>query len=276
MSRENTQYGGAGIELVRRLSAEGERVFRTARARELATGISESYFRQVLHHLARSGWLIRLQKGLYAISPTVPGVTPAHEFEIAMHLVQPAAISHWSALSYHELTDQVPGRVFVLTTAQASVPKNRGGRNQSTAGGYAVGETVYRFIQVKPERFFGTKKVWVGETRVVVTDLGRTLLDGLTMPRHCGDFAEVLTAFEQGIGRLDVDRITDYALRLDQATAKRLGWVLAHMGVEPERLTRLFELPVSGYRTLDPSGPRRGPCDGRWMIQENLPGRVGQ
>jgi hypothetical protein len=35
-------------------------------------------------------------------------VSPLHEFEIAMALVQPAAISHWSALNYHTLTEQTP------------------------------------------------------------------------------------------------------------------------------------------------------------------------
>ncbi len=141
MSRENTKYGGAGIELVRRLSAEGDRVFSTARARDLVvgTGLSESYFRQALHHLARSGWLVRLRKGRYAISPTIPGVTPANEFEIAMHLVDPAAIIHWSALNYHRLTDQVPGRVVVRTTAEASVPRTRTGEAGSAEGGCAVG-----------------------------------------------------------------------------------------------------------------------------------------
>lgn len=39
-------------------------------------------------------------------------------------------------------------------------------------------------------------------------------------------------------------------------------------------IERLASLPVKGYRRLDPSGPRRGTCDRRWMIQENLPGKV--
>jgi predicted transcriptional regulator of viral defense system len=141
-------------------------------------------------------------------------------------------------------------------------------------GRYPVGETVYRFIQVKPERFFGTEKVWIGQARVTITDLERTLIDGLTMPRYCGDLAEVLHAFEMAMERLDLDRIVDYALRLDQATAKRLGWVLEKQGVEPARLEPLARLPIKGYRTLDPTGPRRGPCNTHWMIQENLLGLV--
>jgi len=36
----------------------------------------------------------------------------------------------------------------------------------------------------------------------------------------------------------------------------------------------LVKLPIRGYRKLDPTGPRRGPCNRRWMIQENLPGKL--
>lgn len=66
---------------------------------------------------------------------------------------------------------------------------------------------VCRFIQVRPERFLGTEKVWIGEARVAITDLERTLLDGLSMPQCCGDFAEVLHAFKIGMAQLDVGRI---------------------------------------------------------------------
>lgn len=267
---------GTGIDLVRLLAAEGDRVFTIGRARELAgrVELSQGYLRQALHHLTRSGWLVRLRKGLYALSPTVPGVTPAHEFEIAMALVDPAAISHWSALHHHGLTDQVPREVFVLTTTDASVPRVRGGAAKHTRGSYSVGGNTYRFVRVQPGRFFGTEKVWIGDARVTVTDRERTLLDGLSRPQYCGDFSEVLHGFEVGTPGLELERIVQYALKLDAATAKRLGWVLERQGVSSSHLKPLEELPIKGYRTLDPSGQRRGPLNRRWRIQENLPGRI--
>jgi predicted transcriptional regulator of viral defense system len=267
-------HTGAGLELVRKLANEGERIFSVARARQLAplVGLSESYIRQSLHHLTRSGWLVRLRKGLYAISSTVPGVSPAHEFEIAMALVSPAAISHWSALHYHGLTDQAPRKVFVLTTTETSVPRVRG--DKKPLDGYPVGQIRYQFVQVKPERLFGTEKVWMGEARVTITDAERTLLDGLSMPHYCGDFAEVLHAFEIHGVDLNLRRIVDYALKLDAATTKRLGWVLENRGVSFERLERLARVPIKGYRKLDPSGPQKGSYNRRWMIQQNLPGKV--
>ena len=276
MPIEHITHTTLGIELVRKLSAEGRRVFTADAARGVApsVGLSPGYFRQALHHLVRDGWLIRLKKGLYALSGAVPGTTALHEFEIAMGLVAPAAISHWSAMSHHGLTEQVPRRIFVLTPAR-SVPRVRGKKKAGVETGYPVGDTVYQFVQIKPERFFGVEQVWVHEARISITDPERTLLDGLMAPQYCGDFAEVLHAFELRAPKLDLERIINYALKLDAATAKRLGWILERQGIASDRLEPLGAVPIKGYRVLDPSSPRHGSYDARWMIQVNLPGTVG-
>ena len=77
-----------GVELIRLLSSEGHAIFSIEQAREFSPriGLKESYLRESLYHLRRNGWLLPLRRGLYAISPTVPGVTPSHEFVIAMAL----------------------------------------------------------------------------------------------------------------------------------------------------------------------------------------------
>lgn len=275
-TQQKIKRTSVGVMLIQKLAESGDRIFTTDRARELApeVGLKQEYLWEALYHLHKNRWIISLRRGLYALSSSVPGVTPAHEFEIAMALVDPAAISHWSALHYHGLTEQVPHRVFVLTTPEASIPRTRGEKAKEAQKGYTVAGTIYQFIQIKPERFFGVEKVWIGEARVAITDPERTLIDGLMMPMYCGDFPEVLHAFEVRMKALDLDRIIEYALKIDTATAKRLGWVLDHHGINYERLTRLATLPIKGYRTLDASGPRKGPYNKRWMIQENLPGKV--
>ena len=154
--------------------------------------------------------------------PPFQGVAAAHEFEIAMALVEPSVIAYWSALHHHGLTEQIPTDVFVQTTKGTWIPRLRNGLRRP-GNGYSVGDITYRFVQVKSDRFFGSEKVWVGDARVSVTDLERTLLDGLSMPQHCGDFAEVLHAFRVAMDRLSTERITEYAIRLGVTTAKRLG-----------------------------------------------------
>ena len=264
-----------GIELVRLLASENNRIFTIDRARELAprAGIKDSYLYESLYHLRRNGWITPIRRGLYALS--VPGTFPVHEFEIAMNLASPAAISHWLAMNHHGLTDQIPRTIFVLTTTGSSFPRARGIKNRGMSyRGYKSGNTLYRFIQVKPEHFFGTEEILIGNTLVSITDPERTLLDGLCRPQYCGGFAEALHAFNVIGDNLNMKRIVKYALRLNVAVAKRLGWILEYWGYDSSEFSELAELPVKGYRKLDPTGPRKGPCNNRWMIQENLTGNV--
>ncbi len=132
----------------------------------------------------------------------------------------------------------------------------------------------YRFTQVKPGRFFSGEKVWVGEARLSITDPERTLLGGFSMPQRCGGLAEALHASRMGMDRLSAERIMAYAIKLGVTTAKRFGWAMETQEAPPSELAELAALPIKGYRKLDPTGPRKGPCNSRWMVQENLPGMI--
>ena len=92
MAKNDLVHPTKGIEFIRRLSAAGQRTFTAEQAAKIApsVGISPGYLRETLHHLARSGWTVRLRRGLYALSGSAPGVLPLHDFEVAMALVQPA------------------------------------------------------------------------------------------------------------------------------------------------------------------------------------------
>jgi len=276
-ARNNQKHTRLGVGLVRKLSEDGKRIFTIRDAREAASfcGIRDSYVVESLHHLSNTGWIVRLKKGLYIISSSFPGMSPIHEFEIAMALVHPAAISHWSAMHFHGMTEQMPQRVYVTTT-QAIVlsrPTKRIKKDRRDAG-QEINGILYKFIRIKPERFFGTKSYWVGEAKVTITDPERTLIDGLVASKYFGDWAEVYSAFESQFSRLNLDKMIDYSIRLDTAVVKRLGWILEKLGVENSILQRLETVPIRGYRILDSSGPRKGPCNRKWMIQENLLGKA--
>ena len=267
-----------GIELIRLLASEGNRIFSINRARELAprAGIKDSYLCEALYHLRRNDWIVPIRRGLYALSSTVSGAIPTHEFGIAMNLTSPAAVSHWSAMNHHGMTEQIPRTIFVLTTTESSVPRVRRTEDKEfSRNGYTAWGTNYRFIQVRPEYFFGMEELWIANTLVSITDPERTLLDGLCRPQYCGGFAEVLHTFSVMGDRLNIKRIVEHALRLNVAVAKRLGWILEYWDYDSSEFSELAELPVKGYRKLDPTGPRKGPCNSRWMIQENLPGKIG-
>ena len=57
--------------------------------------------------------------------------------------------------------------------------------------------TEFRFVRCKPADVFGTAEHWVDEDREasVVSDLERTVIDGLKQPEHCGGLTEVAKGF---------------------------------------------------------------------------------
>jgi predicted transcriptional regulator of viral defense system len=269
-----------GVRLLEKLAHEGRYVFTTTEARAVSgeIGIAESYVEDLLPRLAASGWIMRLRRGLYAGTGRLPapGGHPAgvHPFVVATRLVQPSAVSHWSAMQHHGLTEQLPSSVTATTPAKVVTPSMRAGgkRQPHEKHAWEVGGHRFEYKTVKPEHFFGIEEVWIDRTfRVPITDRERTIFDGFVSPRSFGGMDEVLGILEEHLHELDLPKLVGYARRYGKGSvAKRLGWALEQLEVSEEVSAPLLELPISGYRVLDPTRTNQGKCDSRWMIIDNL------
>lgn len=272
------RYGGLGVALLRALSEEGGATFTVAdaRAQADAIGVSRSYLALLLHRLERAGLVRRVKRGTYALTAGLPGFPDAHPFAIGMALVDPSAISGWSALNHHGLTDQVP-RVITLTTPKRVVTPAMRGAVRTAASVWDVAGQRYEIVSVVPARFFGFEDTWVGESRVRIFDRERALLDCFALPRRFGGLAEGLAVVEEHLRDLDIDRLVRHALRYGAVSiAKRVGCALESAGAKPRLVEPLRSLPVRGYRPFDPTRPVRGPRNERWGLVENLAARRGR
>jgi predicted transcriptional regulator of viral defense system len=273
--------GTHGTRLLRALSEEGRRIFSTAEAREVArrTGVPEGYVRELLTYMVRNGWLVRVRRGLYAMSGVASGAVEVHPFAIATRLVSPSAISHWSALNYHGLIEQVPRVVTAFTPKRVVTPSMRlPYRGQRARHAWEVAGIRYEYVSVKKEHFFGIEEVWVdAHSRVPITDPERTALEAFISPRMFGGIGMALAIVEEHIQELGLDKLVEYASRYDKTSVvKRVGWALERAQVPEAVLEPLLSLATTRYHTLDPTLPRRGSCDSRWMILDNLPRSKGQ
>lgn len=253
--------------LIEHLLDNGLRVFTTEQLRQSLRDdeLPTDKLAQLLHRLTQRGWLKRLKRGLYALADPFLS-EPLRELEIGTALIFPSALSHWTAWHYHGLTEQIPRDVFLLTTTEVELPRQRDrARHEFELQGIR-----YRFTRVPPEQFFGVIRPWVDQVRLSITDLERSVLDGFLKPEFCGGLDEVLGSLEGQLHRLELERLVAYALRIGPPAAQRVGWALEHLGTPSSILEPLQALPYRGYRPLDPSRPRRGPCNRRWGIQENL------
>jgi len=272
--------GTHDLRLLRALAEEGKLVFSTFEAREAAVraGIPKGYLYELLHHMTQSGLLTRLRRGLYATSEVASGTPQAHPFAIATHLVRPSAISHWSALSHHGLTDQVPRVVTAFTPKKVVTPSMRSADHIGSAHhAWKIAGVAYEYVSVRKDNFFGIEQVWLDEnSRVPIADRERTVLETFISPRRFGGIGVALRLIESHAQELQLDRLVEYTLRYGKiSVAKRLGWALDRAHVADSLLRPLQAVPATRYYSLDPARPRRGPCDNRWMIQDNLQFRSG-
>jgi len=228
--------------------------------------------RKLVSRLAQTGWIEILKRGTYVVkSPLYAGDIPP--FAIANALVQPIAISHWSALAHHGLSTQNPTMIQASTPAKIITPEMRQGETYRPRGRttWRAFNLEFEFIYVKKDRFWGFQSQWVNAwSQVDITDKERTVLDLIIRPDIFGGIRAASEIMEEALAQIDLGRLVNYALKYDVGTViKRLGWLLAKMGVEADLLLPLQNYPVTGTVRLDPSQSRSGQTDPTWQINEN-------
>lgn len=226
MQQRTEGYAGiSGIRLLESLvTAHGE-LFATdeavAAARSL--GISRSHAYKLLHELTRSGYLRRLPKGLYVIQSPIAGGVEPHSFAIATRLVRPSAISHWSALHYWGLVEQVP---FVVTASTPKVVVTREMRQRSGGAStlprehsaWIVDGVRYEYIRVPERAMFGIDQVWVdARTQVPIFDKERALLDAFVHLRGFGAGGLGAQIIAEHPSDVDHEKLLRYARQMDRA-----------------------------------------------------------
>ncbi len=106
----------------------------------------------------------------------------------------------------------------------------------------------------------------------MISDMERTIVDGLKQPAFAGGITEVAKGLWMKRDALKVDRLVDYALRLDVgAVVRRLGFLLEHYGMaDALALEPLRANLTATYQRLDPMLPAGGAFVSRWRVQLNV------
>jgi len=222
---------------------------------EEAFDVDRASLRVILSRLEDGGWIERVERGKYMVIPLTArkGEFTLNEFVIGSELVEPYAVSYWSALNYHGLTEQIPGTVFLQTTSRKKRRELR------------VFGVRYKIVKVVESKFFGVEKVWIDDVAVNITDEEKTIVDCLDHPEYCGGVIEVAKALRNGA--FDGDRLSEYARRIgNSGVVRRLGYLCGLLGVQ-------VDLPVidaRNYLYLDPTMPKKGEPDGRWRLVLNV------
>lgn len=269
-----------GIRLLQQLLNSGHRIFSMNDAIAVASleKIPSNQLRKILSNLAKQGLVIRLRRGLYVSIGLLSDAGQTHPFVISSFLIQPSVISHWSALQYHGLTEQIPNTIMASTTSSVITPSMRKNAPSQSERKHCwkIQDLRYEYIHMQKKHFFGHEKIWVTpHEQVSITNKERTVLDTFIDPKLFGGIGGAMEILENALAIIDISKLVAYALQYgNKSLTKRLGWALESLDIEEHYFEPLLDVPIHSFCRLDPSKPAKGKYNKRWMIQDNLLGEV--
>ncbi|MDT8397140.1 MAG: type IV toxin-antitoxin system AbiEi family antitoxin domain-containing protein [Pseudomonadales bacterium] len=249
----------SGRALLARVAARARPLITTSEA-ATALGWDTTRAAKQLARWHKQGLVRRVKRGVYAIVPPsafLQKSVVADPWVLVPAVFRHAYVGGWSAAEHWDLTEQVFTTLLVCTTDALKRTQTR------------VAEIEIRARHVPELQFFGTTIVWREGTRVLVSDIHKTLVDMFADPALGGGIQHVSQCFSAYLRREDAnaERLLDYARRLGRAaTFKRMGYITEALG-GPQGLQDACAARVTlGLAKLDPAikSPR---VSKRWQLR---------
>lgn len=254
--------GPTSAKVIHELFVKGKVIFTLDDAGEIY-GRTRQQTSHFLRDLVNRGVLARIKSGVFLILQMGQESTQLDNWPVIARVLAGDSdyyISHYSAMRLHGMTTHL--LVNVITT----MPK----RNASKK----VHNIHYQFIYSKPNHFWGMTQVWVTKNeRVFISDLERTILDGLERPDLCGGIKEIARGIWNKQKQIDWAKVAQYAEKYhSKAAVKRLGFILEslHLGLDCTPLLEKIISSKKDYILLDPNGSNFGAYLSRWKVRINM------
>jgi predicted transcriptional regulator of viral defense system len=229
-------------------------------------GISYNHARLVLHRLAQDKWLARIVAGSYELIPAERGeyaFPDTNPLFLGSTLASPYYFSYATAAFFHGLSTQASAIVYVATTQ---------GKSQQRL----VRDKAYRLVVQPEHKFFGETEVDAYGSQVKMADPEKTILDSLDHPKYAGGIPEVVAMLAQAKGRLNWEKMAEYATRFEsRALVQRLGYLADLLELPmPSAARKVLTAQVDqGIAYL--GQPRQwhtgGDYNAAWQIVDNIP-----
>lgn len=238
------------------------------------TGLTENHARAFIATLVNRGLVTRLKQGLFNLVPFELGAQTeyyGHPFIIAREIVRASYqrihqeqnikyyLSHASAMDIHQMVTQP--QYLVYTTSVISIHAQN------------IMDMEFHFVKCKEVHYFGIINHWVEkDEKILVSNIERTILDGLKQPYYCGGISEVAKGFWMKRTHIDINKLIEYALLLDiGAVIRRLGFLLETYNIGTmNQIQALQNKLTNTYHLLDPTLPAEGKHLKRWRLRLNI------
>lgn len=255
--------GRKAAYLITTLYEQNKQIFRLKDVQDILN-TDKNYPRIFVRKLVNKGIVSRLKPGLFILVPFELGKEREYmgnPFLIAREIMNGKRyyLSHRTAMEIHGMITHPQLIVYVTVLRQRKSVKSHGSE--------------FRFITKYRKHFWGINDYWITkQEKVKVSNLEKTIIDGLTEPQHCGGITEVAKGFWIRHNNMDLNRLVEYAVKTKRGhVIRRLGYILELYKLGTSKsLDFLRSKLTKSYVLLDPQLPAEGKHLKKWMLQLNV------
>jgi len=194
----------------------------------------ETQVKNIITKLTTDGWLIRLKRGLYAISDlSNRGFLSLSPYVVANLLVTESYVSFESALSYYGMFDQLTDKVISISQTRYKTVQ--------------LNATEYSFVNVQEKWFFGWQEVVIDTQIVRIATAEKALIDMIQFHKSKYSVDMVIEKLRVHQDTIKIGKLDDHLSKMSTTTLKIFGMLYDFLGIDS---TRLYEL-VKNKRGTD-------------------------
>lgn len=195
----------------------------------------------LIKSLKKKNAIRTLKRGLFSFNDV-------SEFVLATSVHFPSYISFWSALNYYGLTENLPKKIFLVTTKYSKELNN------------------FKYITLSKKRFFG----YHGLGGIIIAEKEKAIVDSLLLPKYSGGMKEIIKCVRNSLSEIDIKKLLDYGEKMQSKSVfRRLGYILESLE-EKKNLEHINKKIGSGYELFDPNLKKRNNLNKKWLLDVNI------
>ena len=193
--------------------------------------------KKVIAKLVKHGWLMRIRRGLYAISDfSNRGFLSLSPYLVANLFVQESYVSFESALSYHGMFDQLTSTIISISKIQYKTVQ--------------LNATEYSFVNVKDQFFFGWQEVTIDGKVARIATAEKALVDIIHFHKSKYSVDLVIEKLQEHRDSLDMKKLCEYISKMSTTTIKIFGFILDLLHINSQSLYELVKTKQSTHWML--------------------------
>lgn len=266
MKQPGPELGPLASRFFGYIQLKGKDIVRTG---ELAPvlGITASQERDLLRRLSKSGWIVRLKRGVYLAPLRIPGggrYSPGIALILRKFMEEERGdyqLCGPATFNFYGFDDQVPNVSAVY--------------NNRISGSREIGNLAFQFIKVADSRLGATAEIMAaGDIPLVYPSKARTLMDAVYdwsrfngLPRGYDWIRQALSKEPE----LSYELVEVAARFGNQATMRRIGYLMEKLE-QPSQCAKRLEGCLNDSRAFIPwipGAPSKGPINRKWGVIVN-------